>query len=150
MNAARILSEVKRAGVEVSLRGDNLLLKAESKPSPELLARLRKAKGEIVLLLKKEAGDIPGLASLSGCSRQGCAAAEGDLPPSEPPAPVASLEERRAAVERTRDEMAAEIEARRGWYREPVAGWREGKLEWRSLMTGERTVIYLPPKEPRR
>ena len=37
--------------------------------------------------------------------------------------------------------MQAENESRRDWWREPVAGWRDGRLEWRSIMTGETTVI---------
>lgn len=66
------------------------------------------------------------------------------------PAVVASLDERRAAVERMRDEMASEIEGRRDWYREPVAGWREGRLEWRNLKTGEHSVVrFQRPKGDR-
>ena len=47
---------------------------------------------------------------------------------------VASLEERRAAVERLLDAMAAENERRRDWWREPPKGWREGRLELRSAL----------------
>jgi len=61
------------------------------------------------------------------------------------PAPVtASFEERRASVALLQDAMAAENERRRGWWREPVEGWREGRLVIRSALTGEATVIELP------
>jgi hypothetical protein len=61
------------------------------------------------------------------------------------------LDDRRAAVERMRDAMEAEIEGRRDWHRQPVAGWREGRLAWRSIMTGETTVVFFPkPKGARR
>ena len=58
-------------------------------------------------------------------------------------ASVASLEERRAAVERLLAGMARENEARRDWHTKPVPGWREGRLEIRSAMTGEATIIDL-------
>ena len=41
------------------------------------------------------------------------------------------------------DAMAAENERRRDWHTQPVDGWREGRLEWRSAETGEATVIHL-------
>jgi hypothetical protein len=40
--------------------------------------------------------------------------------------------------------MAAENERRRNWWREPVEGWREGRLVIRSALTGEATIIELP------
>jgi hypothetical protein len=58
-----------------------------------------------------------------------------------PPAPV-SLAERRAAVERLRDAMQAENERRRDWDKQPVEGWREGRLTIRSALTGEETTIH--------
>ena len=45
----------------------------------------------------------------------------------EPPASVASLDERRAAVEALRDAMQAENESRRDWWSEPVAGRPDGR-----------------------
>jgi hypothetical protein len=66
------------------------------------------------------------------------------------PAGIVSLDDRRAAVERMRDAMSAETAARRDWHKQPVDGWREGRLEWRSLATGERTVIrFRKPKGER-
>jgi hypothetical protein len=62
---------------------------------------------------------------------------------------VVSLEERRAAVEALRDAMSAETAARRDWWRSPVPGWRDGRLEWRNLATGERAVIRFKPKGDR-
>ncbi len=58
---------------------------------------------------------------------------------------AASLDDRRASVALLRDAMAAENERRRGWWREPVEGWREGRLVIRSALTGEATVIELSP-----
>lgn len=67
------------------------------------------------------------------------------LSASLPSAPVAaSLEERWASVALLRDAMAAENERRRNWWREPVEGWREGRLVIRSALTGEATIIELP------
>ena len=75
-------------------------------------------------------------------------AAPGDSPstPPAPPAVVASLEERRAAVERLLDAMSAETERRRDWWREPPKGWREGRLELRSALSSEATIIRFKPK----
>jgi hypothetical protein len=58
--------------------------------------------------------------------------------------PATSVEDRRAAVSRSLDVMASENERRRGWWREPVDGWREGRLTIRSAVTGEAKVIRLP------
>jgi hypothetical protein len=52
----------------------------------------------------------------------------------------------RASVDRLLADMAEENERRRNWYVQPVAGWREGRLAWRSVMTGEETVIRLPKR----
>ena len=64
------------------------------------------------------------------------------------PAPVASVEERRAAVERLLADMAAENEARRAWWREPVAGWREGFTEINGV-NGETTVLRFRNRQGR-
>jgi hypothetical protein len=63
-----------------------------------------------------------------------------------PPAPVASLEERRADVNRLLAAMAAENERRRDWHTKPVEGWRDGRLVLRSAMTGQTNVILLPKR----
>jgi len=51
-----------------------------------------------------------------------------------------SLEERRASVERQLAEMAESNERSRYWWTRPPEGWRDGRLEIRSL-TGESTII---------
>jgi hypothetical protein len=55
-------------------------------------------------------------------------------------------EERRAGVVRLLDHMAAENARRRDWQNEPLQGWREGRLELRSAVTGEATVAHLPTR----
>ena len=55
----------------------------------------------------------------------------------------AELEAARASVAAQYVAMAAEIEARRDWHKLPVPGWREGRLDIRSAMTGETTVVTL-------
>lgn len=55
----------------------------------------------------------------------------------------AELEAARASVAAQYVAMAAEIEARRHWHKLPVPGWREGRLDIRSAMTGETTVVTL-------
>ena len=59
------------------------------------------------------------------------------------PVPVVSLDERRANVAHLLDRMADENERRRDWWKQPVDGWREGRLEWRSAEKGEATIIHL-------
>jgi hypothetical protein len=49
----------------------------------------------------------------------------------------------RASVDRLLVEMAAENERRRDWWRQPVDGWREGRLKIRSVLDGETTTIRL-------
>jgi hypothetical protein len=71
---------------------------------------------------------------------------DGQAPPAAP-APVASLEERRASVKRLLDAMGAENERRGQWWAKPVEGWRDGRLELRSAVTGETTVIRFPKGE---
>jgi hypothetical protein len=55
---------------------------------------------------------------------------------------VASLDERRASVERLRDDMAAENERRRGWMSASPYD-SDGNLTIRSILTGELTTIRL-------
>jgi hypothetical protein len=50
----------------------------------------------------------------------------------------------RASVDKLLAEMAAENECRRDWHKQPVPGWREGRLEWRNVVTGEETVLCFP------
>jgi hypothetical protein len=61
-----------------------------------------------------------------------------ELAPPEP-----SLDERRASVEAMLAEMGEENERRRNWDKHPVPGWREGRLEIRSVIDGSTTVIPL-------
>jgi hypothetical protein len=69
------------------------------------------------------------------------------LPASLPSVPVvASLKERRASVALLLDAMADENERRRGWWRDPVEGWREGRLVIRSALTGEANVLLFPKR----
>jgi hypothetical protein len=55
MSALATLKEAAKCGVRVSLNGDSLALKAGTKPPPDLLAKLRTHKAEVVALLRKEA-----------------------------------------------------------------------------------------------
>jgi hypothetical protein len=55
----------------------------------------------------------------------------------------------RASVDALLADMAAENDRRRGWWREPVDGWREGRMEWRNVVTGETTVIRLAKRRTR-
>jgi hypothetical protein len=61
---------------------------------------------------------------------------------------AASLDDRRASVALLLDAMAAENMRRWDWWREPVEGWRDGRLVLRSAMTGEANVILLPKRGP--
>jgi hypothetical protein len=56
LSALAIIKEAADCGVRVSLNGASLALKAVTKPSDELLAKLREHKAEIVALLRQEAG----------------------------------------------------------------------------------------------
>ena len=60
------------------------------------------------------------------------------------PSGIVSLDDRRADVEAMRDAMAREIEARHDWWRQPVAGWREGRMEIHSVIDGSTTVVRFP------
>jgi hypothetical protein len=55
LSALAIIKEAIDCGVSVSLNGDKVTVKASARPSPELLAKLREHKGEIVALLRKTA-----------------------------------------------------------------------------------------------
>jgi hypothetical protein len=52
MSAAEVLKELRAAGVEVAANGDNLSLRADQEPSPEVLEKLRQYKPAILRLLK--------------------------------------------------------------------------------------------------
>jgi hypothetical protein len=54
--------------------------------------------------------------------------------------------ERRASVDRLLADMAAENERRRDWHKQPVPGWREGRIAWRNVVTGEETVLRFKAK----
>lgn len=54
-----------------------------------------------------------------------------------------SPDDARASVERLLAEMGAEIERRRFWWKQPVDGWRDGRLTIRSIVTGEVATIRL-------
>jgi hypothetical protein len=64
------------------------------------------------------------------------------MPSPSPPTPE-QLADARASVDRLLADMAAELERRRGWYAQPVEGWREGVLTIRSVIDGELTTIRL-------
>ncbi len=52
MSAAEVLKELRAAGIEVAANGDNLALRADQEPSPEILEKLRQYKPAILRLLK--------------------------------------------------------------------------------------------------
>lgn len=52
MSAAEVLNELRAAGIEVAANGDNLALRADQEPSPEVLEKLRQYKPAILRLLK--------------------------------------------------------------------------------------------------
>ena len=56
------------------------------------------------------------------------------------PSPAADA---RASVEKLLADMALDLDRRKDWWRQPVDGWREGRLEIRSVLTGEATTIRL-------
>jgi hypothetical protein len=72
------------------------------------------------------------------------ASGDGPSTPAAPSVMVASLDDRRAAVEAMRDAMSAETAAHQDWHKQPVEGWREGRLEIRSVIDGSTTVIRFP------
>ena len=54
MSALTILKEAAECGVCVSLNSDSLALKADTKPSVALLAKLRAHKSEVIAWLRQE------------------------------------------------------------------------------------------------
>ncbi len=54
MSARSVLKDASDCGVRVSLNGDNLAFKATVRLAPELLAKLKAHKAEIVALLLAE------------------------------------------------------------------------------------------------
>jgi hypothetical protein len=54
-----------------------------------------------------------------------------------------SPDDARASVDRLLEAMGAENERRRNWHSQPVEGWREGRLEISSVLTGVLTTIRL-------
>jgi hypothetical protein len=115
MSAAAVLRDAAKCGVVLSLNGANVAFKAAVRPPPELLARLREHKAEIVALLA--AGALA-------------------TPPSAPGVGGA-----RAGVEALLADMAAEIERRRDWHKQPLSDWRAGYIKIGSALTGETTII---------
>src|SRR5208337_4993733 len=55
MSALAIIKEAADCGVRVHLKGEGLALRAATKPSASLLAKLKQHKAEIVALLRQEA-----------------------------------------------------------------------------------------------
>jgi hypothetical protein len=59
LSAQAIIKQAADFGVSVSLNGDSLALKAATKPSASLLAKLKQHKAEIVAALRLEGGIAP-------------------------------------------------------------------------------------------
>jgi hypothetical protein len=116
MSAAAVLRDAAECGVVLSLNGANVAFKAAVRPSPELLARLREHKAEIVALLAAEAA---------------------------PPPSAAVSADTRASVDRLIADIVAENERRRDWHKQPLDDWRAGYIKIRSALTGETTIIRL-------
>jgi hypothetical protein len=55
MSVANLIREASKSGVWVGLDGDNMTLAAATKPSDELIAKLRGNKASIVSLLRQAA-----------------------------------------------------------------------------------------------
>jgi hypothetical protein len=68
--------------------------------------------------------------------------ANSGLPSPTAPVVVEGLA-RRVSIEALLGDMARENEARRDWWRQSVEGWREGRLELRSVISGETKIIFL-------
>jgi hypothetical protein len=60
------------------------------------------------------------------------------------PAQSTPSDDASASVDNLLEAMAAENERRRDWWKQPVEGWREGRIAWRSVVTGEETVLRFP------
>jgi hypothetical protein len=114
MSAAAILRDAAECGVVLSLNGADVAFKAAIRPPPELLARLREHKAEIVALLAAEAA---------------------------PPPRAAVSTDTRASVDRLIADMATDIERRRDWHKQPLEDWRAGYIKIRSALTGETTIV---------
>jgi hypothetical protein len=78
LSALAVIKEAAKCGVRVSLSGDSLALKAATKPSADLLAKLQKHKRWIVALLQQEArarpagySDLEWLAAIADAKRLG-------------------------------------------------------------------------------
>jgi hypothetical protein len=54
MNTAKLLETVRASGIEVTVNGEFLSLKAANKPSPEVLETLREHKNDLLHLLRSE------------------------------------------------------------------------------------------------
>ena len=54
MSAAKLLEDVRASGIEVTVDGEFLLLKAANEPSPEVLKTLREHKSALLHLLQSE------------------------------------------------------------------------------------------------
>jgi len=55
MSAAKLLGDVRASGIEVTVDGEFLSLKAANEPSPEVLQNLREHKSALIHLLRSEA-----------------------------------------------------------------------------------------------
>jgi hypothetical protein len=126
MSALTVLKDATDSGVRISLKGDNLAFKATVRPPPELLAKLREHKAEIVALLRQVVCADP-------------------AQPFSPRPTVASGEDARASVNKLLDAMAAENERRREWWNKSPYE-HDGSLKIRSAATGETNVIALPKR----
>jgi ribonuclease HI len=60
-----------------------------------------------------------------------------------PPPSATVSDDARASVALIIADMAAENERRRNWHKQPLDDWRAGRLEIRSVLTGETTIIRL-------
>ncbi len=121
MSAAKALAYLRANGIGAELDGDNVLLTNADDLPDAYMNRLRDLKPGIIALLRAEVSP----------------------PVSDAPVSAVSAEDARASVERMLAAMSAENEARCDWHKQPVEGWREGRLDIRSALTGETTTIPL-------
>ena len=119
--ARRLIEEASDLGVRLSLKGDDIKASPRALVTDELITKLRSLKTEIIGELKAARKPIA--------------------------FPLTSLDERRAAVNDMLDQMQAENERRREWWRAPVEGWRESALTICSAATGD-TVRLVPARRP--
>jgi hypothetical protein len=59
------------------------------------------------------------------------------------PARSGPSDDARASVDKLLADMALDLDRRKDWWRQPVDSWRDGRLEIRSVLTGELTTIRL-------